>query len=306
MTTARLLTVCQYDQCDGAYRIAYLDEGTFAIAAGYYGAYLVTDYGKTITKMDSVSYCKTMGYGAAAKDGDPYTLYMYGKPADSDPEGIYRSTDCGKSWVLINQNHLYGGTGNGNYLVGDMNTFGTVYMSTVGCGIVVGKVNGSEDPKPVTTDTTQTTKATTTTTSTTTVSTAASTKDSAASTTIATTIVTTLPQTTDSTGVSTTASGKNTATVPAGATLYGDTTTTASGQPTPSGAVLYGDTNLDGRVDITDAVLLNKAAAGAVSLAAQAAKNADCNANGEVGSDDAVSLLKFLVQIIKNLPEVAE
>ena len=279
-------TVCQYDQCDGAYRIAYLDEGTFAIAAGYYGAYLVTDYGKTITKMDNVSYCKTMGYGAAEKDGDPYALYMYGKPADSDPEGIYRSTDCGKSWVLINQNHLYGGTGNGNYLVGDMNTFGTVYMSTVGCGIVVGKVNGSEDPKPVTTDTTQTTKATTTT-STTTVSTAASTKDSAASTTIATTIVTTLPQTTDSTGVSTTASGKNTATVPAGATLYGDT-------------------NLDGRVDITDAVLLNKAAAGAVSLAAQAAKNADCNANGEVGSDDAVSLLKFLVQIIKNLPEVAE
>ena len=183
-------TICQYDQCDGAYRIAYLDEGTFAIAAGYYGAYVVTDYGKTITKMDNVSYCKTMGYGAAAKDGDPYTLYMYGKPADSDPEGIYRSTDCGKSWVLINQNHLYGGTGNGNYLVGDMNTFGTVYMSTVGCGIVVGKVNGSEDPKPVTTDTTQTTKATT---STTTVSTAASTKDSAASTTIATTIVTTLP-----------------------------------------------------------------------------------------------------------------
>ena len=276
-------TVCQYDQCDGAYRIAYLDEGTFAIAAGYYGAYLVTDYGKTITKMDSVSYCKTMGYGAAAKDGDPYALYMYGKPADSDPEGIYRSTDCGKSWVLINQNHLYGGTGNGNYLVGDMNTFGTVYMSTVGCGIVVGKVNGSEDPKPVTTDTTQTTKATTTTTSTTTVSTAASTKDSAASTTIATTIVTTLPQTTDSTGVSTTASGKNTATVPAGATLYGDT-------------------NLDGRVDITDAVLLNKSVAGAVVLEGDAKQNADCDGSNEIDSNDAVVLLRFLVHIINSLP----
>ena len=38
--------------------------------------------------------------GAAQKDGDPYTLYMYGKPADSDPEGVYRSTDCGKSWIL--------------------------------------------------------------------------------------------------------------------------------------------------------------------------------------------------------------
>lgn len=64
-------TVCQYDQCDGAYRIAYLDEGTFAIAAGYYGAYLVTDYGKTITKMDNVSYCKTMGYGAAQRTATP-------------------------------------------------------------------------------------------------------------------------------------------------------------------------------------------------------------------------------------------
>ena len=44
-----------------------------------------------------------------------------------------------------------------------------------------------------------------------------------------------------------------------------------------AGSILYGDVNLDGRVDITDAVLLNKAVAGAVSLDSTAQKNADAN-----------------------------
>lgn len=271
-------TICQYDQCDGAYRIAYLDEGTFAIAAGYYGAYLVTDYGKTVTKMDNVSYCKTMGYGAAEKAGDPYTLYMYGKPADSDPEGVYRSTDCGKSWVLINQNHLYGGTGNGNYLVGDMNTFGTVYMSTVGCGIVVGTLENSDPPKPVTTDTTSnttTTKTTTTTTKTTTTTTTGS------------TVTTTKPVT----------SSNVTAT-----SIEPATETTPSSSGTTDSSILYGDVNLDGNVGLVDAVLLNKAVADVVTLNDQARRNADCNANGEVNGSDAITLLMFLTQIIDVLP----
>lgn len=279
-------TICQYDECDNAYRIAYLDEGTFAIAAGYYGAYLVTDYGKTITKMDNVSYCKTMGYGAAQKEGDPYTLYMYGKPADSDPEGIYRSTDCGKTWVLINQNHLYGGTGNGNYVVGDMNTFGTVYMSTVGCGIVVGKINGSEDPKPVTSSTT-TTKQTTTTTTNTTTTTAKTTSDIA----------------------TTSATDKATSTAESSVSATGTVSTTSVSATSGSviaGSILYGDVNLDGRVDITDAVLLNKAVAGAVSLDSTAQKNADCDANDETGANDAILLLQFLVHIINSLPYTAE
>lgn len=271
-------TICQYDQCDGAYRIAYLDEGTFAIAAGYYGAYVVTDYGKTVTKMDNVSYCKTMGYGAAEKAGDPYTLYMYGKPADSDPEGVYRSTDCGKSWVLINQNHLYGGTGNGNYLVGDMNTFGTVYMSTVGCGIVVGTLENSDPPKPVTTDTTSnttTTKTTTTTTKTTTTTTTGS------------TVATTKPVT----------SSNVTAT-----SIEPATETTPSSSGTTDSSILYGDVNLDGNVGLVDAVLLNKAVADVVTLNDQARRNADCNANGEVNGSDAITLLMFLTQIIDVLP----
>ena len=44
------------------------------------------------------------------------------------------------------------------------------------------------------------------------------------------------------------------------------TTTTTTSSTGVMGDVLYGDVNLDGRVDITDAVLLNKAVAGAVAL----------------------------------------
>ena len=55
---------------------------------------------------------------------------------------------------------------------------------------------------------------------------------------------------------------------------------TSSEQVNPS-AVLYGDVTLDGRVDITDAVLLNKATAGQVELNVQAKGNADCNADGQ-------------------------
>jgi xyloglucan-specific exo-beta-1,4-glucanase len=54
--------------------------------------------------------------------------------------GVYRSTDAGQSWTRINDNaHQFGGPGNGHFVAGDMNTFGVVYMSTAGRGIVVGR-----------------------------------------------------------------------------------------------------------------------------------------------------------------------
>ena len=88
------------------------------------------------------------------------------------------------------------------------------------------------------------------------------------------------------------------------ATTASETTVTTKGAV--EAATLYGDINLDGRVDITDAVLLNKAAANAVSLSAQQQANADCDESGEVDSNDAVVLLKFLVSIIHTLPNKGE
>jgi hypothetical protein len=40
--------------------------------------------------------------------------------------------------------HQFGGPGNGNFVQGDMNYFGVVYMSTVGRGLIVGAPEGTE------------------------------------------------------------------------------------------------------------------------------------------------------------------
>ena|GEM_PF-273463 len=108
-----------------------------------------------------------------------------------------------------------------------------------------------------------------------------------------------------------TASSENTTETVAFTTETTVSTTETTAQTTASssevlGQVLYGDVNLDGRVDITDAVLLNKATAGVVTLNDAARQNADCDADGMTDTNDATVLLRFLVQIINNLPEMAE
>lgn len=161
--TFKETVVSKYDQCDHTGDLAYLGEDNILMAVGWNGMYSITEGGTKIEKTD-VFYCKTLGYGAPEKEGGLNTVFMYGKPAETDAEGIYRSTDGGKTWDCINTDNLYGGTGNGNFLVGDMDEFGTVFMSTVGAGIVCGKLSdGTEPPtsKPPTSTENPTTKPTT-------------------------------------------------------------------------------------------------------------------------------------------------
>jgi hypothetical protein len=55
-------------------------------------------------------------------------------------QGLFRSLDGGSHWQRINDDaHQYGGPGDGRFIVGDMNVFGRVYMSTAGRGIVYGE-----------------------------------------------------------------------------------------------------------------------------------------------------------------------
>lgn len=110
----------------------------------------------------------------------------------------------------------------------------------------------------------------------------------------------TTPEATVTTDVSDTDS--TTATTDVSGTTTTETTTEATGNTSSAEATLYGDINLDGRVDLSDAVLLSKANADVVSLGDVARANGDCNADGTTDGNDAIVLLKFLVHIIDEIP----
>ena len=105
--------------------------------------------------------------------------------------------------------------------------------------------------------------------------------------------------TTTEESTTTTTSSSETTTESTSTTTETTTSTTNGGSVDPT--LFYGDVNLDGDIDLADAVLLNKAVAGVVSLNELANKNADCNGNGTVTADDSMMLLQFLVHLINQL-----
>ncbi len=86
-------------------------------------------------------------------------------------------------------------------------------------------------------------------------------------------------------------------------TVSAEETTTTMTTTVTEGVVLYGDVNQDGRVDITDAVMLNKAIADTIILNAEASRNADCYLDNELSTNDAAALLEFLIQLVDALPK---
>lgn len=113
--------------------------GHLWIALKWGGLRRSTDGGKTFTTPSSaVTVCDAVGLGAKAPGANYFTIYIWG--TINGVKGLYRSTDEGVNWTRINDNeHEYGGPGNGQFVLGDMNTYGVVYMSTVGRGLVYGK-----------------------------------------------------------------------------------------------------------------------------------------------------------------------
>ena len=78
-----------------------------------------------------------------AMGGSSYpTVFIWGT-VGTGKRGIYRSTDAGANWVRVNDDaHQFGGPGNGEFIAGDMNTEGRVYMGTVGRGLIYGTPAG--------------------------------------------------------------------------------------------------------------------------------------------------------------------
>jgi hypothetical protein len=97
-----------------------------------------TNSGASFSTIGSVSNCQAIGFGKADVNASYPTIFIWGTV--NGVRGLFRSTNTGASWVRVNDDaHEYGGPGNGNFVQGDMNTFGVVYMSTAGRGIVYGK-----------------------------------------------------------------------------------------------------------------------------------------------------------------------
>lgn len=109
-------------------------EGLVYIPASSKGALVSTDYGKTFTQVPGLTSCDGIGVGKGLTAGS-YTLYAFGN--NGMTEGYFRSTDEGKTWLMTNDSkHNFGGLGNGQFIIGDMNTFGRFYVGTTGMGIV--------------------------------------------------------------------------------------------------------------------------------------------------------------------------
>ena len=113
-------------------------EGDVWIALYDAGLARSTDSGATFSMIGNVSYAAAIGFGKTAPNSNYPTIYIWGTV--NGVRGVFRSIDNAFSWERINDDqHQYGGPGDGQFIVGDMNEFGTVYMSTAGRGIVVGK-----------------------------------------------------------------------------------------------------------------------------------------------------------------------
>jgi len=153
-------------------------EGHIWLACTYWGGVQYsTDKGKTFKEIDPLfKTADSVGFGKPAPNSSaPYTVYIVGKY--DGYYGVYRSTDLGETWTLINDDSHQWGVYNMK-VIGDPNIFGRVYVATNGRGVVVGDdvsngepaANNSNKNKKTTTvkktTTTTTKKATTTTTAT--------------------------------------------------------------------------------------------------------------------------------------------
>ena len=102
--------------------------------------------------------------------------------------------------------------------------------------------------------------------------------------------------TTTTTKATTTTSKATTTTKP------NKTTTTKATTTTTTTISSYGDVNLDGKVDIVDAIFLNKYLATLIQFSDAQVANADCYQDGVLNDQDTTALMQFIILLIDNLP----
>ncbi|AYB33592.1 InlB B-repeat-containing protein [Chryseolinea soli] len=113
-------------------------EGHVWVALNGSGLKYTTSNGTSWTTVPNVTYCAAVGFGKLAPAATYPTIYIWG--TIGGVRGLFRSIDQGAHWIRINDDaHEWGGPGNGNFVMGDMNVYGRVYMSSVGRGLIAGE-----------------------------------------------------------------------------------------------------------------------------------------------------------------------
>lgn len=110
------------------------------------------------------------------------------------------------------------------------------------------------------------------------------------------------------TAVTTTTGSESTTTATKETTVTKDTADTKETTTGSEDEANYGDANLDGKVDLTDAVILNKYLAGLVTASEQAIKNMNVYLDDNVDEKDTTYLMKFILNMegYQNLPFLPE
>ena len=85
-------------------------------------------------------------------------------------------------------------------------------------------------------------------------------------------------------------------------TTKATTTTTKATTTTTTTISSYGDVNLDGKVDIVDAIFLNKYLATLIQFSDAQVANADCYQDGVLNDQDTTALMQFIILLIDDLP----
>lgn len=108
--------------------------------------------------------------------------------------------------------------------------------------------------------------------------------------------------------VTTTTGSESTTTATKETTVTKDTADTKETTTGSEDEANYGDANLDGKVDLTDAVILNKYLAGLVTASEQAVKNMNVYLDDNVDEKDTTYLMRFVLNMegYQNLPFLSE
>ena len=108
--------------------------------------------------------------------------------------------------------------------------------------------------------------------------------------------------------VTTTTGSESTTTATKETTVTKDTADTKETTTGSEDEANYGDANLDGKVDLTDSVILNKYLAGLVTASEQAVKNMNVYLDDNVDEKDTTYLMRFVLNMegYQNLPFLSE